>query len=326
MSNNYGRRKRLFDLFSTNLELVMKQNGVDYDDKLSGGMLCPICVEPFFETNLKDNGQNFLTLEDVPPKAVGGSVLTLTCKRCNSKGGHEIDHHLSKKIDETDFSKFPKGSETKASFEVNGKKVRGKVSIDDSQTINFQLSHKNNNTSDLDKFTKDLNPLGTKMTINVPITSQERKANLALLRAGYLKAFGELGYGFLLNDNLGYIRYQLLHPEEEIIPEPFWLNMEYPDSCLGINMLTKPQSLQSYLVVFDILRNKIKRRVGIILPGPKNKDLAIYRQIQKIKEEKTEIEGFELQTISDPEINSLTDEDYVLSSTDVWNDYCTKTK
>lgn len=44
---------------------------------------CPICLTP---------GEG--TKEDVPPKSIGGKVLTNTCKDCNSKLGSRVDSHL----------------------------------------------------------------------------------------------------------------------------------------------------------------------------------------------------------------------------------------
>ncbi|WP_223060015.1 HNH endonuclease [Dermacoccus sp. Tok2021] len=45
--------------------------------------LCPICLTPGTGTR-----------EDVPPRALGGSVLTNTCSQCNNDLGSKVDSHL----------------------------------------------------------------------------------------------------------------------------------------------------------------------------------------------------------------------------------------
>src|ERR687892_136380 len=50
--------------------------------------VCPVCLHAFGEEAL---ALRFLTREDVPPKSMGGRRLALTCRRCNSEGGHEVD-------------------------------------------------------------------------------------------------------------------------------------------------------------------------------------------------------------------------------------------
>lgn len=47
---------------------------------------CPICLIPA-------NGAP-LTEEHVPPEGIGGSVLTMTCARCNNTYGSEFERHL----------------------------------------------------------------------------------------------------------------------------------------------------------------------------------------------------------------------------------------
>lgn len=43
------------------------------------------------------------TREDVPPKALGGTVLTNTCARCNNALGSKIDKHLTMRVNHECF-------------------------------------------------------------------------------------------------------------------------------------------------------------------------------------------------------------------------------
>ena len=55
----------------------------------AGNLKCPICLTSFTEEEAKAG--ETVTLEHVPPKALGGSVLCLTCAPCNAGAGGSLD-------------------------------------------------------------------------------------------------------------------------------------------------------------------------------------------------------------------------------------------
>ena len=67
----------------SNLQYVKKNN-------CNGDYLCPICLNEYSEQDVK----NVLTEEDVPQKSLGGNRIALTCRKCNSRCGSDIDIHL----------------------------------------------------------------------------------------------------------------------------------------------------------------------------------------------------------------------------------------
>ena len=64
--------------------------------------LCPLCLVSF-----SDDRINSLTCEHVPPKAVGGKELVLTCIDCNSEAGGKdgVDTHAKMEQNVHDFLK-----------------------------------------------------------------------------------------------------------------------------------------------------------------------------------------------------------------------------
>jgi HNH endonuclease len=80
-------RKRLFEKMAADLSTVLagKPNVV----------LCPLCMREF---GLDDLESKKLDIEHVIPKSAGGTVLTLTCHRCNIECGSEIDSHFARKV------------------------------------------------------------------------------------------------------------------------------------------------------------------------------------------------------------------------------------
>ena len=65
--------------------------------------LCPICSTAFTQSALFTVDPE-LTREHAPPKAVGGKVIALTCKGCNTTAGHSIDAALSGRTQQMHFS------------------------------------------------------------------------------------------------------------------------------------------------------------------------------------------------------------------------------
>ena len=55
----------------------------------AGNIRCPICLERFTEAEALDG--RTVTLEHVPPKALGGKPMCLTCTSCNVGAGHGVD-------------------------------------------------------------------------------------------------------------------------------------------------------------------------------------------------------------------------------------------
>lgn len=80
-------RLRLFEKLSADLSRsVLGKNGV---------VMCPLCLTEF-SRDAAENG--LLTEEHVIPASAGSREVTLTCKSCNDRLGHQIDQHLARKI------------------------------------------------------------------------------------------------------------------------------------------------------------------------------------------------------------------------------------
>src|SRR5690349_10100056 len=101
------RRRRIFEVYSKQLHGLV-DSGILTDISLPYDQtyLCPICLRPFSVDDILDSAPNMLTLEDAPPKSLGGHASVLTCKSCNSRSGHEIDFHLTERLIEIDARAF----------------------------------------------------------------------------------------------------------------------------------------------------------------------------------------------------------------------------
>ncbi|WP_431242101.1 hypothetical protein ACQ9BO_19500 [Flavobacterium sp. P21] len=85
---------------------------------------------------------NPLSLEDAPPKSLGGSQIVLTCERCNNGMGKDIDWHLTESLNEMDFHDQIVGAEQKGTFSLNDITVNGKIIIQENGMHKAYLSKK----------------------------------------------------------------------------------------------------------------------------------------------------------------------------------------
>jgi len=76
-------REKIFDVFATNLTYVKTLLGGKLSGELPDGTIieinqpmyiCPLCLKGYTKVALDQNFHNPLTLEDVPPKSLGGNV------------------------------------------------------------------------------------------------------------------------------------------------------------------------------------------------------------------------------------------------------------
>lgn len=297
-NSNSIKRLKLFKLFSQNLEWVKEHPEISFKPDFTNGYICPLCLELFEEKDLDITLKNHLTLEDVPPQSLGGKPVTLTCKDCNSKSGHILDIHLLNKILEIDASQFLPNSKTKVKYKISNNQINGFLETDENGTVNINLQTENSHPKESNAFMREMFAPNTRKNQNIyqdsilgnryksPIfniemqrNSNERKAEIALLRIGYLLAFSIFGYGFLINSGLYKVREQIKNPDKEILPKVFWLPFEFPIENEGINIVTLPKELRCFLVVFRLKTKSKSRQFSIVLPGPSDPGIKVYDYI-----------------------------------------------
>lgn len=300
MNKQKIQKEKLFNLFSQNLEWVKEHPSISFKPNFSNGYICPLCFEIFSKKDLNNDAENPLTLEDIPPKSLGGKPLALTCKKCNSKSGSELDIHLLNRLLEIDSRLLLPNSKRKVTYELNGNKVNGALEIDQSGTLKLDLQPKRSNPQNMKKFIYDVSPQKTiynpffnpnkaqveyktpPITIKFNNTSNERRSEVALLRIGYLLAFATLGNDFLINGNLYKVREQIQNPDKEILPPIFWIKYDFPKECEGVNIISLPKELQCFLVIFNLNTLSTTRQFAIALPGPSKPGIEIYNSIEKM--------------------------------------------
>lgn len=260
MSKAIEKRQAIFDYFRSSINLLI-DNGLWRGDR--DVYLCPICLKQH-KTISEDDP---LTLEDAPPKSLGGSANVLTCKSCNNTAGYKIDAHLVERLRELDSASFTPGTETKVQIKVNGETLQGIIQVLADGTLQITHSKKNNHPGKLKK-AMDRVSAGMKIDLNF-FKSRVIPENLeyALLKTGYLLAFQTFGYSLILNKCFNTIREQLRNPEKRIYPHGFWLNPPYPKSLSGVYFVMD-KGIESLLALFNLDTGNTQRMFGVLLPLP----------------------------------------------------------
>lgn len=260
MSKGQDKRQAIFDAYKDNLNLLIDNGFVTREKDF---YLCPICLQPHADINSNDP----LTLEDAPPKSLGGSANTLTCKSCNNTAGHKIDFHLTERLREIDSGKFIPGTETSVKVNINGETFQGKITVAEDGTITMSHSKKNNHPDKLDKTMEQVK--GGNIIDMDFLKSRVIPENLeyALLKTGYLMMFERFGYSLLLDNCFDIVRQQLKNPDERVYPEGFWFNPPYPKSMTGVYFICD-SGLECFVAMFNLDTGNTERMFGTLLPLP----------------------------------------------------------
>lgn len=227
-SRGADRRKKIFDLYSNQLRNLVSEGllpGVELP--FVDTYICPICLKAFSSKDLADSSPNMLTLEDAPPKSLGGKANVLTCRKCNNTCGHEIDFHLTERLIEIDSRAFLPNTQMKAKLKHKGKTVQGTVKVDSVGKIVVTHATKNNHPENLNSYISQTGK-GNAVEIEYPKSRVDvHRLEVALLKTGYMLAFAKFGYAFILDTAFDQIREQLKNPEMEIYPEGFWTKQAF---------------------------------------------------------------------------------------------------
>ncbi len=290
MSKGFDKRKRIFDKYVSQLKKLNENNLLpDFIKYKEDCYICPICLNNFSENDLKDVSENMLTLEDAPPKSLGGRATTLTCKTCNNRCGHEIDYHLTERLIEIDERAFLPNIKAKARFTHNGLKIQGELNVDSKGNITVIHDKKNNHPEKLEKYVKST---GKNDIVDIefkPSRVDKHRLEVALLKTAYILAFEHYGYSLILSSPYNIIRKQLINPEAEIYPEGFWTKQgSFKPEQEGVHLIAS-KGFEGFLAIFLLKTKSSENRFGVYLPVSER---STYDNIKRLKEQEA---GFGLK-------------------------------
>lgn len=209
---------KIFDCFSKNLAYI--------DSAYNGLYACPICLHLFNKSHL---GNEFLTLEHIIPKQLGGKIVTLTCKSCNNESGTKIDDHLIKKIRSDEVMSGKSLRPLKSEIKIGDGQARGDLYIqviEGKAQLDFIVKPNLAHPKEIEKCQAALNDDIGEIKLSGCLEYKEHNFKVALLRVAYLLMFSRLGYGYILSEPMKIIRSQIQKPEQ-ILLNPVIINTTF---------------------------------------------------------------------------------------------------
>jgi hypothetical protein len=277
--------RAIFDIYSKNFKMVMAKKWPDIS-VLEPIYPCPLCGFFFGEHQLDTKKSPHLTIEHVPPEAIGGKPLILTCNKCNSKDGYTLDAEIKKRVR---FSAVNTGHERiSTKYTLNDSmRIDGLIGLDEKGNLSSDFDPKRTNPKNLENLLSLLKTEGAKGKLNFTLyPGQGERVKLSLLRTAYLSAFWKMGFGYALcSSSIELAR--IIHNKE--LPGEFQISLNaalLPELNKGIYYICKPTELQSFLVVFTQRHKSYEERRAIILPACHDKSLEIYLRAYELRNSK----------------------------------------
>ena len=209
------------------------------------GYICPLCGDLF---SLDRIGE--LSVEHVPPAAIGGKALVLTCSDCNNRAGHEVDAPAVKNQRIRDLLD---GTMTEISASVPGRTY---------------LNHGYRIDADLRNMGGGIVADGLLRLSGPPLPDSPRvtlegdfrrwqfrigdlgKETVSWLKSAYLVAFAALGYRYLALPGLEQVRDWIRQPEKAK-DQIYHLHVEgIPEHQRGIMIIPADGSPEAIAVQF----------------------------------------------------------------------------
>ncbi len=232
--------------------------------------VCPLCMYAFTRQAIAAGS---VTLEDVPPKSVGGKPLVLTCRRCNSRSGHELDAHVRRAEDLVAGITGTLGRPQRVRIVMGDVKLNALLETSaDPRRRMLITGLPNNNAPKVrqafeDHLERATGPGRRWDGLTVEFYGEAyspSRADIGWLRAAFLLAFALFGYRYALNPALASVRRQIATPTEKVI-ERFKIALPPPfPSRRAFIRIQEPEWLDALAVQFG--------RHVVFLPHTNDKD------------------------------------------------------
>ena len=256
------KRLRWFDEGAAALRRAFERAGKVEELPLRGECYaCPCCLGLYRRDAVASRD---LTIEDVPPKALGGRPMLLTCKACNNEAGTKLDAHAAMQAVGDSLARgIDIGRSIKATSFADGVPLRGEARMSNGSLL-FTGIPEQNAPAALAQFEAALAAYGSSnpgkgLSITVHTGFEDARARLSLIRAAYLAAFAGLGWTYVLQDTLRPVRQQLRAPEDQILKPYLFRDPSTPSSQRSMLVVTDPPELASVAVTLG--------EFALFLPG-----------------------------------------------------------
>lgn len=223
--------------------------------------VCPLCMNA-----IPDSEQ--LTLEHVPQKSLGGKILCLTCRSCNSDAVHKYEGMMKYEPQNKHLiGRLPiRGSLGQLESMLNGM-----WSIGSDGLFDFKVIAKMNDPRRLpaaEKAHKEI-CVGSSLQASWQMKYDQKKVNVGHLKNAYLAAYAKFGYEMIKERAYDIVRRQLSAPDEQMISRYRLYCTNTHPLKRGIFLTRSP--IRTLICKWD--------NSAIFLPAPDDLQADIYRWI-----------------------------------------------
>jgi hypothetical protein len=295
---NLARRTRLFNRYSQNWNIIKRHPALRIHPDVEDVYVCPLCYCYFSREDIRDLDK--LSLDHVPAEVFGGALndAIMVCKPCNSEAGRHLDGQLHRLLSASDVANRAPGAAIVVRYSaVEGTDMAATVRIGSDRAWELIGDRKRSNPQHHiieDAFLDSL-PTESSITWRVKMrVGKPRFADVAVLRYAYLSLFRMFGYGAIVYPAMQRVREQILNPSEQILHKGWTIwNIGVPDEAVGVNIVTRPYEVRSFLVVFNLLTRQ-STRVGIFLPASHNPDIDFQAWLRNQKEAELKLVSYQM--------------------------------
>jgi hypothetical protein len=326
MAKGEHSRSNLFEVFSNNWQLIrphynfQELEEVLGDKKFARAVVCPLCMRVFNNAALSQDSELPLTLEDVPPKELGGKPKVLMCKKCNNTSGSLLDVKLMEYLKVKPFNQAEAGASVtrkRTTVKAGDMEVKGTATFtrDSANRFSFELHLDEKKDGYRKSRLEQINKAHEIQIIYDPNhTPPQNIVHTALLKIAYELMFAKFGHLFILNKNYDHIRAQVLKPMENILPHKGVVQTFSTLFNPGFYLIKQPIAIKGVLVVFDLLHNDSIDRNAVLINSPQIPDLNYYWQLREFDNK-----SFNIEYAKFNDLNFLTEPKHKLLFVDTFN-------
>ena len=261
-----SRLERLFDLYSRDLER--------YAPSLKECFGCPICLRGFRKVRRLGD---VVGEEHIVPEALGGRLITLTCRQCNSDHGAKLDAHLVQRV-LVEANRIPVRVRMKMGSASMGAEMDG--APDPAGPISIRGVKKQSDEKQVEQIKELLRDGKTEIKLHMSLGYNENRSLVALVRSAYLLMFRTFGYRYVFDASAATVREQLKNPMEKTakLDGIMWRIEETIPEEADLCIMHTPEWLRSFFIV---LRLDEQRHVaGVTLPPPGTDGSDLYPRLR----------------------------------------------
>jgi hypothetical protein len=258
----------LFECYAANLSACRSD--------LTDLFACPICLRLFDRGALEASE---VTEEHVVPSSLGGRIVTLTCRECNSTAGSTLESQLVRRLERDDFLAGVRTRPLPGRVSVGEGEIAGEVYMyPDRIELHGMpsISSPKRHGAAVSILRSGVMP--EEVGLSLRWECKGLSSWIAVLRMGYLLAFYNFGYAYIMHPNLQQVRDQIRNPEQQVIPtEVIGLLGEWPHAANQLVLVYAPSQLRCFYAVLR-LSTEVVRHMGVVLPGLDGESREIYNR------------------------------------------------